>query len=126
MASAAETAEGNLVAQRITPDVLQEKNIFIACESDEDLPYLISRLGEGTLVTGTDYSHNDAGTQITVYSEMDQRVDVERRAIQKIVDVNGRRLFSIPEDFCPSDAVARGAVHHVKPYVTTTTNASSE
>jgi hypothetical protein len=33
-------------------------NLYISCESDEDLPYLMDYIGEDNLITGSDYGHH--------------------------------------------------------------------
>jgi hypothetical protein len=91
-----------LKVRRISPEMLEEKNIFIACEADEDLPYLTKVLGENTLVTGTDYGHNDVGSEIGAHSVIALRSDIDRDVARKIVDTNGRRLLGV--DASPTPA----------------------
>jgi predicted TIM-barrel fold metal-dependent hydrolase len=102
----------------IAPEVLEEKGIFIACETDENLPELIRVVGENVLVTGTDYAHNDKGTELDAHRTILDRTDISRSAARKIVDANGRRLLAVPSDFQPSDA-ARAATEnrelHIQP-----------
>ena len=33
--------------------------IYVACESDEDIPYLAQLIGEDNLVSGSDYGHHE-------------------------------------------------------------------
>jgi predicted TIM-barrel fold metal-dependent hydrolase len=82
--------------ERVTPEELEEKNIFISCEADEDLPYLIGAVGENVLCAGTDYGHNDIGSELAVHATILQRTDVSRAALEKVVDANGRKLLGLP------------------------------
>jgi predicted TIM-barrel fold metal-dependent hydrolase len=86
----------------IRPETLTEANIFVACETDEDLPYLVNIAGEDNLIIGTDYGHNDIGTELASHLEIMTRSDISQRAKQKIVDTNGRRFLGIPESFRPA------------------------
>lgn len=40
------------------PQLFQDYGIFVACESDEDIPYLAEYIGEDNLLTGSDYGHH--------------------------------------------------------------------
>jgi predicted TIM-barrel fold metal-dependent hydrolase len=80
----------------ITPELLEAKNLFVACEVDEDLPYLTSVVGENVLCAGTDYGHNDIGTELAAHSEIMHRPDLDLRVANKIANVNGRRLLGLP------------------------------
>jgi predicted TIM-barrel fold metal-dependent hydrolase len=89
----------------LDPAVLEEKNIFIGCFADEDLPGLTSALGENILTFGTDYGHNDSASQIVGHSAIMAREDLSKSVARKIVDTNGRRAFGIDTGFCPTDTL---------------------
>jgi uncharacterized protein len=80
----------------ITPDQIEEKNIFITCEADEDLPYLIKHAGENALCVGTDYAHNDVGSELAAHSNILGRSDITAEQARKLVDTNGRRFLGLP------------------------------
>ncbi|HET9549940.1 MAG TPA: amidohydrolase family protein, partial [Candidatus Binatia bacterium] len=44
-------------------DLFDDCRFFVACEADEDIPYLIQYTSEGHLLTGSDYGHNDPAEQ---------------------------------------------------------------
>jgi predicted TIM-barrel fold metal-dependent hydrolase len=97
------------IPKPIPPSVLEEKGIFIACETDENLPELIRLVGENVLVIGTDYSHNDLGTQTEGHRTILDRTDITPAQARKIVDDNGRKLLGVSADFRPADAAAAAA-----------------
>lgn len=86
-------------------EMMAERNMFVACDYDEDIPYLASVLGESGLLLGTDWCHNDAGSDPLAQAHLLARADVPEALALKIVDANGRRAFGIPEDFRPADKV---------------------
>lgn len=99
----------------ITPDELEARNLFVACESDEDLPYLADLVGPNVLVTGTDYGHNDLGSEIGVHTTISGRPDLDPGVASRIVDGNGRALYGIPDDFRPAPpAVDIDVLPHVR------------
>src|SRR5262249_28404554 len=84
--------------------VLERNNMYVACQVDDDLPYLVSRLGEDNLVIGSDWGHYDMGTDPAAQRVLSRRSDVDPATVRKIVDTNARRLFDIDPSFTPSDA----------------------
>lgn len=80
---------------RLTPEILEEKRMFVACEADEDIPYLVGLVGENVLCTGTDYPHNDIGSELAAHTTLMQREDIPDRVAAKIVDTNGRKLLGL-------------------------------
>jgi hypothetical protein len=96
------------------PADLEEKNVFITCDASEDIPYLVQHLGENVLVAGTDYGHNDAGSELGVHSSILGRRDLDPIVGEKIVDINGRRLYGINRDFLPAPSSRRHRPPHVR------------
>jgi predicted TIM-barrel fold metal-dependent hydrolase len=87
---------------RMSADEFESKNVFLGVDPDEDVPYLIEALGAGSLVFGTDYGHNDIGSELGGHYLLTQRTDLDPADVAKIVDTNGRRLYLIDPDFTPA------------------------
>lgn len=87
------------------PDVsaFEERNIFISCFADEDLPTLTRLLGDSVLTCGTDYAHNDSSSQLVGHRTISDRVDISAELARRIVDLNGRKAFGLDPSFRPSD-----------------------
>lgn len=101
--------------RRYTHEDLAAKNLYVACETDEDLPYLANLLGPGVLVTGTDYGHNDLGSEIGAHGVILRDPSLDPATARRIVDTNGRHLLGIPHDFRPAPDYAAGTeVPHVR------------
>lgn len=49
-------------------DLLSESRFYVACQTVEDLPYIIQQCGEDNLIAGTDYSHADQSAEIETLS----------------------------------------------------------
>jgi hypothetical protein len=84
-----------------------DKHLFVACQIDDDVPYLLRHWDAGALVLGSDWGHLDMGSDPEAHRLFSARTDVDAAALQNIVDANGRRLYAIDPSFRPSDAGAR-------------------
>jgi predicted TIM-barrel fold metal-dependent hydrolase len=86
-------------------DVLEENNMYVACQTDDDLPYLISRIGSENVVCGSDWGHIDIGSDPAALRMVAARTDLDEAVRTQIVDTNARTLFGIDEAFRPTDSV---------------------
>ncbi|HUE08181.1 MAG TPA: amidohydrolase family protein [Acidimicrobiales bacterium] len=93
---------------RTEVDVLERNNMYIACQIDDDLPYLITRLGSDNVVCGSDWAHIDIGSDPAAQRILAGRTELDAGVRRRIVDSNGRRLFGIDEGFTPSGATVLG------------------
>jgi predicted TIM-barrel fold metal-dependent hydrolase len=75
--------------------VLRENRLFVACQTDDDLGYILKYAGEDNLVMGTDYGHNDTATEIDALRHMRHDGGVSAGAINKILDDNARALYGL-------------------------------
>jgi uncharacterized protein len=76
-------------------DVLRKDRIYVACQTDDDLPYVIQYAGEDRLVIGSDYGHNDTSSEILALQKLKQAGEVPPRVINKILDDNARVLYNL-------------------------------
>ncbi|MEV8517650.1 amidohydrolase family protein [Dactylosporangium sp. NPDC051484] len=93
-----------LDAKPVHPEDIERMNVFVAVETDEDVPYLANALGEQSLIVGTDFGHNDLGTELGAHQTILERQDVRDSLAQKIVNDNGRALYDIDPKFQPAPA----------------------
>jgi predicted TIM-barrel fold metal-dependent hydrolase len=101
------------IARLPASELMSRKRLYIACEADEDLSYLTSVLGAGALVSGSDYGHNDIGSEPLSHSVIASRSDLSAELAHRILDTNGRELFGIAADFKPADEARQSAAHSV-------------
>ena len=79
----------------IERDVLKARRIFVACQTDDDLPYILAYAGEDNLVIGSDYGHSDTATEIEALRRVKEKGDVSPRVIDKILADNARALYGL-------------------------------
>jgi len=44
---------------QLESNVFKQNRIYITCQVDEDLPYILKHVGEDNLMVGSDYTHRD-------------------------------------------------------------------
>jgi predicted TIM-barrel fold metal-dependent hydrolase len=76
-------------------DVLSRFKLWVSCQTDDDIAYLLRYTGEDTLVIGTDYGHNDQSSEVEALRNLEQSGEVTPAQYRKIVDDNPRALFGL-------------------------------
>ena len=96
------------------PELFEDYRIFVACESDEDIPYLAQAIGWDHLITGSDYGHHgnqlptieatsftnrlrggDPTADVAVVGTLRGREDMPAGAVDKILVDNPRRFYGL-------------------------------
>jgi hypothetical protein len=86
----------------ITGEDIERMNLYVSFETDEDIPYLANALGDQCLVTGTDFGHNDLGSELGAHQTILARSDISPDLAVNLVERNGRKLLDIDPSFCPA------------------------
>ncbi len=76
-------------------ELLRENRIYVACQTDDDLSYILGYAGEDNLVIGSDYGHADTASEIEALRLLKQKGEVRPEAIRKILDDNPRALYGL-------------------------------
>ena len=45
-------------------------NLFVACQTDDDLPYVLKYAGENCLMIGSDYGHADNASELLALAKL--------------------------------------------------------
>ncbi|MQA65710.1 MAG: amidohydrolase family protein [Alphaproteobacteria bacterium] len=81
--------------KRMSEDTLRSNNMWIACQVTEDLDYIVRWAGEGQLVVGTDYGHNDTSTEIEAMRVLRDEKKLNSGVIDKILGANASALYGL-------------------------------
>jgi len=79
-------------------DLVQKNNLYITCQVDEDLPYIMQYTGEDRLLVGSDYTHADPSEERHFGEHLQERAergDFPRSAVQKITYDNGKAFYGL-------------------------------
>ena len=75
--------------------VLRKSKIWVTCQTDDDLPYVLKYSGDDRLVIGTDYGHNDTSSEILALRKLKEDGTVPTSVVNKILDDNARALYGL-------------------------------
>lgn len=84
------------VAGREFPENVFEKyNIFVTCQVNDDVPYIVRCAGEDRLVIGTDYGHTDPSSAVTALNEFQRMEGINPAVKEKILSHNSKALYGL-------------------------------
>lgn len=74
---------------------LKDNRIYVACQTNEDLPYILSYGTEDNLVMGTDYGHSDTSSEIYALQTFRKMGTVSPEVANKILGDNAKALYGL-------------------------------
>jgi predicted TIM-barrel fold metal-dependent hydrolase len=81
---------------RVFPaNVFEDYNIFVTCQVNDDVPYIVRCAGENRLVIGTDYGHTDPSSAVTALNEFQRMEGIELGVKEKILSHNAKALYGL-------------------------------
>ena len=75
--------------------LMAENRIFVACQTDDDIAYVLKYAGPNNLVAGTDYGHADTSSELEALKRLRYREDVAQADMERILDANPRTLYGL-------------------------------
>ena len=85
-------------AQELGDDIFRSNRIYVTCQVDEDLPYLLGYIGEDNLLTGSDYTHQDQSQEMRFPERLQQRGDrgeIAQSTVRKILYDNPKTFYGL-------------------------------
>jgi aminocarboxymuconate-semialdehyde decarboxylase len=79
--------------EEITKDFLRTNRIYVAVETNDDLPYIFQDLGDDNFVIGSDYGHADSATELKALENLRRDARLTEAVVTKILDKNPRQLY---------------------------------
>lgn len=80
---------------RMSSTIMQDYNMYVACQVTDDLDWVVKYSGEDNLVVGTDYGHHDTSTEIEALRMLKSDRKVPDHVIDKILGANAEALYHI-------------------------------
>ncbi|MBM3945480.1 MAG: hypothetical protein FJ317_08360 [SAR202 cluster bacterium] len=84
-------SEGRLLPERF----LEDQRIFVTCYTTDDIPYITKQAGDGVLMIGTDYGHQDMSVELDALLTIGQDGQLEGHVARKILDDNPRAFYGL-------------------------------
>ena len=85
-------------------EVLARKRVWVTCEYEDHLPYLVQYAGEDNLIIGTDYGHTDPFSNVRALKIFVDRPDLADRIKKKIIRDNALIFYGLKEEELSTDA----------------------
>ena len=82
----------------IQADLLKANRMYVTCQSDEDLSYILKFSGEDNLMMGSDYTHNDQSMDHDFPRLLQERAnnnDIPQSAVNKILHDNPKTFYGL-------------------------------
>jgi predicted TIM-barrel fold metal-dependent hydrolase len=82
----------------LSSDLLKANRMYVTCQVDEDLPYILKVAGEDNLMIGSDYTHRDSSMEYEFPRLLRDRADkgeISESAAQKILYDNPKAFYGL-------------------------------
>ena len=76
-------------------NLLKENRIYVACQTTDDLAYVLQYAGEDNIIVGTDYGHADYSNDIEAVGKLGENGEIGPTAAGKILGENPKRLYAL-------------------------------
>src|SRR5918999_274234 len=79
-------------------DLFRRNRFYVACQNNDDLPYILKFGTEDSLMIGTDYSHADQSAEIAALDVIEERAakgEISPIVARKMLDDNPRRFYGL-------------------------------
>jgi uncharacterized protein len=76
-------------------NIIRDNHLYVACQTDDDLPYILKYSGEDNIVIGSDYGHADTSAEIEALRKLKEKGEIEPRVIDKILYDNAKALYGL-------------------------------
>jgi predicted TIM-barrel fold metal-dependent hydrolase len=82
----------------LASNVFKDNRVYITCQVDEDLPYIIQCVGEDNLMVGSDYTHRDPSMELGFRKLLEERAargEIPESAVGKILYDNPKAFYGL-------------------------------
>lgn len=76
-------------------NVLGDNRMYVACQTNDDLPYVLGHVSEDNLMIGSDYGHSDTSSELEALKSFRSSGELAPRVVDKILSDNPSRLYGI-------------------------------
>jgi predicted TIM-barrel fold metal-dependent hydrolase len=79
-------------------DLLAKSRFYVACQTDDDIPYVLKYAGKHNLVIGSDYGHEDASSEIEALRHLRDFEELDGETVDRILDDNPSALYGLSRE----------------------------
>ena len=78
-----------------TGNIFADHNIYVTCQNEDDIPYLIKQGFLDSLIIGTDFGHFDASSDVDAISKFSRNSEISPAAKEQILFTNAKALYGL-------------------------------
>lgn len=82
-------------AEELRGNLLRDNRLYVACQTDDDIPYVLNYAGEDNLLIGSDYGHADTSSELEALRHLKESGAVASGAVEKIVANNPKTFYGL-------------------------------
>ena len=79
----------------VPEDMFGERQIYVTCQTDDDIPYVLKYAGPNSIVIGTDYGHTDPSSEIDAISIFRGMDGIDETTRERILSHNPKALYDL-------------------------------
>ena len=83
------------LGRKFPEDLFGEYQVFVTCQTDDDLGYIVEFAGGDSLVMGTDYGHTDPSSEVDAITVLMRKTGISREIKEKILHHNPKKLYNL-------------------------------
>lgn len=76
-------------------DIFGDYRIFVTCQTNDDIPYVLKYAGEKCLTIGTDYGHTDPSSEVDAIAEFKQMPGLSQETRDRVLHYNPKALYGL-------------------------------
>ena len=69
--------------------------MYVACQTADDLDWILDTVGDDNIVIGSDYGHNDTSSELEALKVLKESGKAPASSVDKILDSNARALYAL-------------------------------
>ena len=76
-------------------DTLRENRMYVACQTSDDIAYVVDSVGDENIIIGTDYGHNDTSSELIALRKLREDGKIDPATVDKFLDRNAKTLYAL-------------------------------
>ncbi|HLG69954.1 MAG TPA: amidohydrolase family protein [Chloroflexota bacterium] len=81
--------------REVPPDLLRRSRLYVTCQTDDDLDYILRYSGDDNLIIGSDYGHNDTSSELEALRHLKEKGEVPPAVVDKILGPNAAAFYGL-------------------------------
>ena len=79
----------------LSQHLLRDSRLYVTCQTDDDLDYVLRYAGEDNLMIGSDYGHGDTSSELDALRHLKEKGEVAPAVVDKILGANPQAFYGL-------------------------------